>query len=311
MPSVTGPENDEVMAGPVSRSGGRAAVLGAGGVVGTAWMAGLVAGLGDHGVDLADADLIVGTSAGAIIAAILATGQDLRALATPRAPADTGDTPSAPDQERLGEVFAVLSDPDLDPITARRRVGQLALASDATTERAHLARLESLINAREWPARRLLITTVDTATGQRQVWDRASGVPLGPAVASSRAFPGAYPPVTINGRRYMDGGLWSATHADLTAGADTLVVVEPLAHLFPREPLLQELAGAGANTVATINPDQAAVAAFGPDLWNRTAWQPAYQAGARQAAELAQQLRATWHGKGGSISTRPGEPVET
>jgi len=279
-------------AAPFAKPGERAVVLGAGGVVGTAWMAGLAAGLRERGVSLAEADLIVGTSAGAIIGAMLATGQELGPLATPP---DAGHAPTAPDPDRFGEVFAVLSDPALDPITARRRVGRLAMDA-GMAELDHLARLESLITAREWPDRRLLITAVDTEIGQRHTWDRASGVPLVPAVASSMAFPAASPPITVNGRRYMDGGLWSATNADLAAGARTLVVIEPLAHLFPREPLRQELAAAAAETLATITPDPPAVAAFGPDLYNRTAWRPAYAAGARQAAELAPRLHATWRG---------------
>jgi NTE family protein len=263
----------------------RAVVLGAGGVVGTAWMLGLAAGLREHGVDLADADLVVGTSAGAIVGAILATGQDPAPLATPLA--RTGDGLPPPDPERLGEVFAVLSDPDLDPAAARRKVGQLALASDVP-ERAQLAQLEALITAREWPDRRLLITAVDTGTGERRVWDRASGAPFIPAVASSMAFPGAAPPITVGGRRYVDGGLWSPTHTDLAVGAGTLVVVEPLAHLFAGEPPPPELA------TVTISPDAATVAVFGADLYDRAAWQPAYRAGARQAAERAEQVRATW-----------------
>ncbi|MDT7726391.1 MAG: hypothetical protein QOI21_2967 [Actinomycetota bacterium] len=291
MPTMIGPDG--------STTGVRAVVLGAGGVVGTAWMAGLAAELRDRGVDMAEADLVVGTSAGAIIGAILATGQALGPLATPRAPADTGNAPPAPNPEHLGEVFAVLNDPNLDPMTARRRVGQLAIALGAATEQAQLARMEALITAREWPDSRLLITTVDTETAQRQVWHRASGVPLVPAVASSMAFPGTSPPITISGRRYMDGGLWSATNADLAAGARTLIVVEPLAHLFPREPLHQELAAVGADTVVMINPNPAAVNAFGPDLHSRAAWLPAYEAGARQAAELAERLHATWHGHAG------------
>ncbi|QUQ65677.1 patatin-like phospholipase [Kutzneria sp. CA-103260] len=266
-------------------------MLGAGGVVGTAWMAGLVAGLRDHGVNLAEADLVVGTSAGAIIGAMLATGQELGPLATPP---DTRHAPPAPNPDRLGEVFAVLGDPTLDPNTARRQVGCLAAAA-GMAEPAQLARVEALITAREWPERRLLITTVDTETGQRHTWDRASGVPLVPAVASSMAFPVASPPITVNGRRYMDGGLWSGTNADLAAGASTLVVIEPLAHLFPREPLRQELAAVAADALAVINPDPSAVAAFGSDLYQRAAWQPAYHAGTRQAVELAPRLHATWH----------------
>ena len=65
-----------------------AVVLGPGGPVGTAWLAGLAAGLRHEGVDLGAADLIVGTSAGAIVGAILASGGDPGRLAALPAPAD-------------------------------------------------------------------------------------------------------------------------------------------------------------------------------------------------------------------------------
>jgi NTE family protein len=281
-----------------SPPGGRAVVLGAGGVVGTAWMLGLAAGLREHGVHLADADLIVGTSAGAIVGAILATGQDPGSLAAPRSSAGQRDALPAPDPRDLAAVFAVLGDPELDPMTARRRVGRLALASEVP-ERAQLAQMEALIAAREWPDRRLLITTVDSRTGERRVWDRTTGAPFIAAVTSSMAFPGAAPPITVDGRRYVDGGLWSATNADLAAGAGTLVVVEPLAHLFPRETLQRELSAAAADTMTTITPDAAAVAVLDADLYDRAAWPRAYQAGSTQAAELAGRLHAVWLGESG------------
>jgi NTE family protein len=66
----------------------RALVMGGGGVVGTAWMTGLVSGLRHGGVDLAEADVIVGTSAGSIVGTMLATGQNLDSLDTPVRPAD-------------------------------------------------------------------------------------------------------------------------------------------------------------------------------------------------------------------------------
>jgi NTE family protein len=95
----------------------------------------------------------------------------------------------------------------------------------------------------------------------------------------------------------MDGGIGSGTNADLATGADVLVLVEPLAHLFPRlprQPLERELAAAGAGTVITINPDQAALDAFGPDLGDWAAWQPARKAGVTQAATTAARVRAAW-----------------
>jgi NTE family protein len=274
----------------------RALVLGPGGVVGTAWMAGLASGLRRDGVDLAEADLIVGTSAGAIVGALLATGQDPDRLADPSRPADPdGSTPEA-DPGRVAEVFTVLADPGLEPAAARRRVGRLALAAETGTEHAYIARMASLISAREWPDRKLLITAVDIETGEPKVWDRASGAPLPAAVASSCAMPGVYPPITINGRRYMDGALRSGTNTDLATGADVLVVIEPLAHRFPASSSTESSPQHGEGTVVAIAPDPAAVDAFGPDLHDRAAWQPSYQAGVRQAAKAADRVRATWRG---------------
>jgi NTE family protein len=244
-------------------------------------------------VDLAEADLIVGTSAGAIVGTMLATGQDFDSDA-PARPADQGDSAPTADRGRLTEVFAILADAGLEPAEARRRVGRLALAAETGAEQVHIASTSTLITAREWPDRRLLITAVDVETGELKVWDRAGDAPLRTAIASSCALPGVSPPITVSGRRYMDGGIVSGTNADLAIGADVLVVVEPLAHLFPREPLERELAATGAGTVITISPDQAALAAFGPDLGDWAAWQPACRAGIKQAATTAERVRAAW-----------------
>ncbi|MER6736869.1 patatin-like phospholipase family protein [Streptomyces puniciscabiei] len=272
----------------------RAVVLGAGGVVGTAWMAGLVSGLREAGADLAAADLIVGTSAGAIVGALLATGQAPDRLATPPRPAGSASSPPQVDQQRLGQVWAVLGAAGADPAEARRRVGELALAAETGSEQAHLARMRAMVGTDRWPDKALLITAVDARTGEPEVLDRTSGVSLSSAVAASTAFPAIYPPVTVSGRPCIDGGLRSATSADLAAGARALVVIEPLAHLFPREPLTRELAEAGADLVTTIGPDQATAQVFGRDLHDRTAWRPAYRAGVRQATAIADQVRATW-----------------
>jgi NTE family protein len=257
-----------------------AVVLGPGGLAGTAWMIGLVGGLRREGVDLADAGLVVGTSAGAIVGAML-TG-DLDRVGAPPSPepGDRGAPP--PDPGRMAEVFAVLGDRRLDPAEARRRVGRIALDAGTAGDQAHIARMGRLIGARQWPEQRLLIAAVDAESGEPVVWDRASGVPLVTAVAASTAMPGAIPPIPVDGRRYIDGALRAGTNADLAAGARTLVVVEPLAHLFPSAP----------TEGVRIVPDAAAVNAFGPDLFDRSAWAPAHEAGARQAVEAAERIHA-------------------
>ncbi|WP_073815601.1 patatin-like phospholipase family protein [Kitasatospora sp. CB01950] len=271
----------------------RALVLGAGGLVGTAWTAGLAAGLRRSGLDPADADLFVGTSAGAITAALLATGRDPDHLATPPRPA--GGTPPQVDGRRLGEAFAVLRDAAANPDEARRRVGRIALAAETGPEQAHIDRMHAMIGTDRWPSsRELLIPVTDAETGAQTVFSRTSDAPLAAAVAASTAFPGIYPPITVNGRRYLDGSLHSATNAALATGARTLVVVDPQAHLFPRELLHRELAAAAPHTALTIEPDQASLHAFGPDLNDRTAWAPAYAEGLRQGAETAEEFRLAW-----------------
>ncbi|MBT2232166.1 patatin-like phospholipase family protein [Nonomuraea sp. NEAU-A123] len=253
-------------------------------MLGTAWLAGLVVGLRREKFDLAKADLTIGTSAGAIVGAALAAGQDLERLAV--LPDPDGEPAVKADHERMGEAFAILGDPTLEPAAARHRVGRLALAAETGAEEAYLARMEFLIGAREWPEGRLLIPAVDVETGEPLVWEQASGVSLVAAVASSTAFPGMAPPITINGRRYMDGTLRSGSNADLAAGIQTAIIIEPLAHLFPAN-LPQDAAA------VRLAPDLAAQEALG-DLNNRAAWSSVYQAGVRQAPEAAELIEPVW-----------------
>ncbi|WP_329396268.1 patatin-like phospholipase family protein [Streptomyces lydicus] len=290
----------------------RALVLGPGGLLGTAWMAGLAHGLRREGVDLGEAELTVGTSAGAIVAAALSGGQDLERFA---APAPVAGPRPRPDARLMGEVFALLGDPGLEPAEARRRVGRLALDSaDPEAEQALLTVRRALIGTDTWPDRPLLITAVDAATGEPVVWDRSSGVPLTQAVAASSAFPGVAPPVTVQGRRYLDGALRSGTNADLARGCRALLVVDPMAH--PQEPVDADPLGteplgtepsvAGTDTVVTLVPDPATLRVFGSDLNDPAAREPAFRAGLDQAADAVEQLRP-WATQPGATA-RPTRP---
>jgi len=251
-------------------------------------MAGLASGLRQRGVDLGGADLIVGTSAGAIVGAALATGQDPAELATVPRPADIGDANLEVDPGALDRVFGVLGDPSLEPADARRRAGQIAMTARAIPERIHVAQMGALITAREWPDRRLLITAVDAESGEAQVWGRGSGVPMVPAVAASCAMPGIYAPVTVNGRRYMDGSLRGGANVDLASGARLIALIEPLAHLYPAPRPEQ-------GTVVAVGPDEATLRLFEPGLNEIAAWQPAYHAGLRQSEDCAAMVHAAWH----------------
>ncbi|MFB4311136.1 patatin-like phospholipase family protein [Actinomadura sp. GTD37] len=269
-----------------------ALVLGPGGPVGTAWLLGLAAGLREAGVEPADADLVVGTSAGAIAGAAIMTGRDLAALAELPPP----DEPRPPaDLSVMVRAFELGADPELAPDEVRRRIGRLALDAGALPEERHRAGMAFLIGTDEWPAGRLLVTGVDVAAGEPVTWDGASGVPLSAAVAASSAAPGFAEPVTIGGRRYMDGAFGGGSNAGLAEGAGTVVLVEPIA---PAP--VPDADGAGA--AVRIVPDGRTLEAFGGNVGDMSRWTPAFREGRRQAPEAAERIAAALPAGSGRVS---------
>ncbi len=270
----------------------RALVLGGGGVAGIGWEAGLATGLREAGLDLGEADLIVGTSAGSVVGAMIAQGADLRSLVGRVAEAEASAAPAEVDMEKVMTAFMIMYDRTLERAEARRRIGELAL--QVTGDGSRLGQIAERLPSHEWPDTPLLITTVDAEDGSFQVWEAASGIPLPLAVASSCCVPCVFPPVEINGRRYIDGGVNSISNADLAAGHDRVVIIEPMAHLTPRSVLAAEVARLeGARTVA-LGPDQPAVEAFGTDVLDPGLWLPAFEAGLVQAPDVVEQVAEVW-----------------
>ena len=274
-----------------------ALVLGGGGVTGIAWELGVLKGLRDAGVDLAcAADLVVGTSAGSVVGAQLTTGLDLDELVDrQRSPAAAAtERASGAEPERLVAAFSAIMLAARDPRDLRIRIGTMALGAETISEAERLEVIKARLPVREWPARRLLITGVDALTGVPVAWDREAGVPLVLAVAASCAVPGVWPPVTIAGRRYMDGGIASPTNAHLAAGSDAVVVLAPIVVGFGGS-LDEELKGLGPDArVAVVSPDAAAQEAIGPDVLDPSRRPAAAEAGLAQGAATADEIRAVW-----------------
>jgi NTE family protein len=173
-------------------------------------------------------------------------------------------------------------------------VGAAARAA-GSDEQPFIARIASLLPAADrWPQRRFLVTAVDAESGEPISWHRSSGVRLDRAVAASCAVPAVYPPVTIGGRRYMDGGIRSATNADLAAGCTAVIVLHAIGHLTPREPLQTELATLGTAATLVIAPDDAAAAVMGTNLLDAAIAGPALEAGLTQAMSYGQPAHTTW-----------------
>jgi NTE family protein len=216
-----------------------ALVLGGGGAAGNAWEIGIIAGLAEAGLDMTEAaDLVVGTSAGATAAAQVRSGTPtVELLASVLSPPDRPvgqNREQSPPSLPMATVFermraigaAATSAADL-----QSAMGAFGLESDsilgpgAGHRRAIVAaRLPRL----EWPDRPMIVVAVNAHTGELAAFHRDSGVDLVDAVTASTALPGLVPTVSINGARYIDGGVRSPDNADLASGYANVVVLSPL-----------------------------------------------------------------------------------
>jgi NTE family protein len=155
-----------------------------------------------------------------------------------------------------------------------------------------------------WPDNTLLITAVDGASGALSVFDAASGVPIEMAISASCAVPGMFPPVTIEGRRYTDGGVRSGTSADLAMRIEPEAVLviapmggagsklgEQIARTMAREIAALEAAGA---QVTLVQFDEATRAAAGASLMDPAGAPAAAAAGEAQGRRIAAGLAKVW-----------------
>lgn len=292
----------------------RALVLGGGGPVGIAWEAGLAAGLKEGGVDLARADFILGTSAGSFVGAQLAGGRDPASLAQAqiamgkaqqneqKARDPNKPRPPAPDLSPLMQLMAnaPAGEPTPDFL---QKFGAFALQAQTISEEDFLRTFGSIASGdRGWPER-FACTAVDAESGHFRMWSVREEIPLAHGIASSCSVPGVYPPISINGRRWIDGGMRSGTNADLAAGHARVLVVAVVAGdakdpraVLTHQRLERERAAihAGGGQSELITPDAASLETFGPNLLDARRRADVAQAGIEQGRREAARLSAFW-----------------
>ncbi|MBV8540491.1 MAG: patatin-like phospholipase family protein [Pseudonocardiales bacterium] len=279
---------------------GRALVLGGGGVTGIAWELGMLAGLADRGVDLRDADLVIGTSAGSVVGALITSGTGLEELYNRQL------VPPEPDRPvRIG--IATIVRWGLAAACSRgsermgARVGKMALASVTVPEAERRGVIEALLRGRTWPQGTFLVTAVDAESGEFAAFGKSSQVggtevTLVDAVAASCSVPGVWPPTTIGGRRWIDGGVRSVANADLAAGYERVVVLAPIARGFRLVTgAAAQLAALRKRTrVALVTPDAAARRAIGRNLLDVARRAAAARAGRVQAGSVTAEVARVW-----------------
>ncbi|MEO7517950.1 MAG: patatin-like phospholipase family protein [Acidimicrobiales bacterium] len=287
-------------------------VLGAGGTVGLAYEAGVLMALKElGGVDAAEADLLVGTSAGSIVAAHLRSGwsvEDLWRSARGEQPNLLGATAEEAARRRDELLPPVLGSP-VDallrvvgsgwilgrslvrfPLPHLPGLDWVLPSGFLTMSSAHDVFAENLPEA--WPDREIYLPSVDTVSGRRVVFGRPGSprATLHQAVMASCAVPGVFAPVRVGKRVLVDGGIDSTTHLDLAvkAGCDLVITVAPMAfapddppdvvhQLLRRVPsrwVAKEAAYAKARDVEVLvlRPGAAEVALHGVNFLRRDRW---------------------------------------
>ncbi|SRX93941.1 hypothetical protein MSP7336_02188 [Mycobacterium shimoidei] len=208
----------------------RALVLGGGGIAGIAWEIGILRGIADESPTTArallDFDVLVGTSAGSAVAAQLSSGCGLDELFAKQVAETSTEIDPGVGVDDITELFlAAMAEPDMQ--RKRQRIGAVALAARTVAEPVRREVIAHRLPSHDWPEVILRITAIDTATGELVVLDRDSGAGLVDAVAASCAVPGAWPPVTIGERRYMDGGIGSTINLEVAGDCGVAVVLVP------------------------------------------------------------------------------------
>jgi NTE family protein len=264
-----------------------------------------------QGIDLGTAHLIIGTSAGAVIGALLALKQGFGApLKIDAAIASTPPPPVRSDGMADLAAAMVRAAQSPEPELIRAEIGKMALDAQTISEEASVSRLMfGPFLGQPWP-NQFRATTVNARTGQLQVWDASSGAPLERAIAASTAAPCIWPPITINGERYIDGGVRSMLNADLAIGFNIVIAVSCFALTARDEagpafftamnagPLaeLDAVCGSGA-TLAVIEPSSEflLLTKHGAAMMDNNLVPEAYRLGHITAVGEAESVRRTWN----------------
>ena len=281
----------------------RALVLAGGGLAGIAWETGVLLGIADESPAAArlllDSDVLVGTSAGSAVAAQIGSGTTLEVLFDRQVAETSAEMHSGVDIDDLTKLFlAALSEPptaqhDWPQDRTRQqmqRIGAVALAIDTVPEAVRRQVIAQRLPSHEWPDRELRITAIEVASGELVVFDRNSGVGLVDAVAASCAVPGVWPPVTIAGRRYIDGGVASAVNLGVAGDCEVAVVLSPggpdAPSPFGGGPAAEIAAFSGATFAVFADDDS--LAAFGPNPLDPRCRVPSARAGREQGRREGQ-----------------------
>jgi len=269
-------------------------------VAGIAWELGVLNGIGEVDTDLLaslrQADVIIGTSAGAAVAAQVTSAATIEDLYAAQLSEHTSELEVELNIEELMTRFIAATAGASGPDDMRRRIGTMAIATPTVSEAERRIAVAARLPDKSWPERALLLTAIDAESGELSVFTKDSKVELIDAVAASCAVPGVWPPVSIGGRRYIDGGVRSGTNADLAEGCDRVLIITPVQEAAPQPwgNLNDEIEQLSPGMARVIYGDEASTAAFGTNPLSPLTRGPAAREGRRIGQAEAGAIRSFW-----------------
>ncbi len=261
--------------------------------------------MADAGLDVRNADLLVGTSSGSRVALHLASGvahEEVFQRRLQPVPPSSARSPVV-DWVGLRDGVARAKQAGGSPTEILRRIGSLALAAaSGTSGSSRRETVAAQLPMEKWPEKKVLIATVNADTGERRAFDRDSGIDLVDAVIASTASLGA-PPILFQGEHYIDGGYYCTDNADLATGFDRVMILAlkrppeiPSMSVASLEETVQTLQDSGA-LVEVIQPDETTLAAFAAagGLLNPAISAPAARAGRLQGGRIvSERMLSFW-----------------
>ena len=280
----------------------RALVLAGGGLAGIAWETGVLRGIADESPDAArallESDVLLGTSAGSTVAAQLGSGGRLDDAVRPSGRRRRRRARPRRSIDDITELFVnAMAEPEATTAEKLQHIGAVALSTETVAEPVRREVIAHRLPSHEWPDRVLRVTAIDIETGELVIFDRESGVGLVDAVAASCAVPGAWPPVTIGRRRFMDGGVGSTVNLSLPTTATSAVVLVPSGEydtVTVRRRRGRRDRGLPRRDARLSSPTTTSLAAFGPNPLDPACRIPSANAGRAQGRREAAAVAGSW-----------------
>lgn len=289
----------------------RALVIGGGGVTGIAWVTGMLLGLERAGIKLRNAERLVGTSAGSVVAAQLTGDLSLEELYENQLQGKVEEIPGSLGILAMIRIALPLI-ANKNTQKALQKIGSSASKVGRSQASARREVIAQRLTEADWNYERdLRITAIDIDLGRRRVFQAGGPATLLQAVEASCAVPGVWPVVEIDDHRYMDGGVLSPANTDLAEGANSVIVLAPMARGVKKEASpVQELEtllkqadkNPSSNNPATqktlgrvISPDQKSRKAFGKNPLDPAARSRAAAAGLEQSKHETEEIAKIWN----------------